>query len=154
MLAHAANMKLRHISYSGGGPAILAVLGGHIGVTASSPSAVMAHIKSGALRPLVTTGVKRIAALPDVPSAVELGFKDAEFYIWIGLFAPASTPEPILQTLRADIQKGINGDNGFNQSMIKLGAVPDFRPAAAFEEFLSKDAERLKATLQRIGKVD
>lgn len=45
-------------------------------------------------------------------------------------------------------------DNGFNQSMVKLGAVPDYRPAAAFEEFLNKDAERIKATLQRIGKVD
>lgn len=59
-----------------------------------------------------------------------------------------------MQTLRADIQKGVTMDNGFNQSMVKLGAVPDFRTAAAFEEFLSKDAERLKATLQRIGKVD
>lgn len=81
MLAHAGQMKLRHISYSGGGPAILAVLGGHIGVTASSPSAVMTHIRAGTLRPLVTTGAKRIAALPDVPTALELGFKDAEFYV-------------------------------------------------------------------------
>jgi tripartite-type tricarboxylate transporter receptor subunit TctC len=154
MLANAAGMKLRHISYSGGGPAILAVLGGHIGVTASSPSAISAHIKSGALRPLVGTGAKRIASLPDVPTAVELGYKDAEFYIWIGLFAPAATPEAVVQTLRSDIQKGVTMDNGFNQSMVKLGAVPDYRPAAAFEEFLNKDAERIKATLQRIGKVD
>ena len=154
MLAHAANMKLRHISYSGGGPAILAVLGGHIGVTASSPSAVMAHIKAGTLRPLLTTGAKRVAVLPDVPTAVELGYKDAEFYIWIGVFAPAATPEAVLSTLRADMQKAVTMDNGFNQSMVKLGAVPDYRPAAAFEEFLNKDAERLKATLMRIGKVD
>lgn len=154
MLANAAGVKLRHISYSGGGPAILAVLGGHIGMTASSPSAVSAHLKSGALRALVGTGAKRISAFPEVPTAVELGYKDAEFYIWIGLFAPANTPEAIVQTLRNDIQKGVTMDNGFNQSMLKLGAVPDYRPAAAFEEFLNKDAERLKATLQRIGKVD
>jgi hypothetical protein len=154
MLASAASMKLRHISYSGGGPAIQAVLGGHIGVTASSPSAVSALIKSGALRPLVTTGAKRITSLPEVPSAVELGYKDAEFYIWIGLFAPANTPQSVVQTLRADIQKAVTMDNGFVQSMTKLGAVPDYRPAAAFDEFLSKDAERIKATLLRIGKVD
>lgn len=154
MLAHAAGVKLRHISYSGGGPAILAVLGGHIGVTASSPSAISAHIKSGALRALVGTGAKRIGSLPDVPTAMELGYKDAEFYIWIGLFAPAGTPEAIVQTLRADIQKGVTMDNGFNQSMVKLGAVPDYRNATAFDEFLNKDAERIKATLQRIGKVD
>jgi tripartite-type tricarboxylate transporter receptor subunit TctC len=154
MLAHAAGVKLRHISYSGGGPAIQAVLGGHIGVTASSPSAVSALIKSGALRPLVGTGAKRIASLPDVPTAVELGFKDAEFYIWIGLFAPASTPAAVVQTLRTDIQKAVTMDQGFVSSMTKLGAVPDYRPAAAFDEFLNKDAERIKATLLRIGKVD
>ena len=154
MLANAAGMKLRHISYSGGGPAIQAVLGGHIGVTASSPSAVSALIKSGALRPLVGSGAKRIASLPDVPTAVELGYKDAEFYIWIGLFAPANTPPAVVQTLRADIQKAVTMDNGFNQSMIKLGAVPDYRPAAAFDDFLNKDADRIKATLLRIGKVD
>jgi tripartite-type tricarboxylate transporter receptor subunit TctC len=154
MLAHAAGMKLRHISYSGGGPAIQAVLGGHIGVTASSPSAISAHIKAGTLRALVGTGAKRITSLPDVPSAVELGYKDAEFYIWIGLFAPANTPDAVVQTLRADIQKAVTMDNGFVQSMTKLGAVPDYRPAAAFDEFLNKDAERIKATLHRIGKVD
>ncbi|MCE2774092.1 MAG: tripartite tricarboxylate transporter substrate binding protein [Burkholderiaceae bacterium] len=154
MLAHAAGVKLRHISYSGGGPAIQAVLGGHIGVTASSPSAVSALIKSGALRPLVGTGAKRIASLPDVPTAVELGYKDSEFYIWIGLFAPANTPPAVVQTLRSDIQKAVTMDNGFVQSMTKLGAVPDYRTASAFDEFLNRDAERIKATLLRIGKVD
>lgn len=154
MLAAGAGMKLRHISYAGGGPAIAAVLGGHISATASSPSAISAHIKAGTLRALVGTGARRIASLPDVPTAVELGYKDAEFYIWIGLFAPAKTPDAIVQTLRADIQKAMTADNGFVQSMVKLGAAPDYRGAAAFDEFLSKDAERIKATLNRIGKVD
>jgi tripartite-type tricarboxylate transporter receptor subunit TctC len=85
---------------------------------------------------------------------VELGYKDAEFYIWIGLFAPANTPDAIVQTLRTDIQKAVTMDNGFAQSMTKLGAVPDYRTAAAFDDFLNKDAERIKATLLRIGKVD
>jgi tripartite-type tricarboxylate transporter receptor subunit TctC len=154
MLANAANIKLRHIPFAGGGPAILAVLGGHISTTASSPAAVVNQIKSGALRALVVTGNKRLASLPDVPTAMELGFKDAEFYLWIGLFAPAKTPPEIVQTIRQDLNKAITQDNGFIQSMQKLGATTDYRDGPAFSEFLSKDAERIKATMLKIGKVD
>ena len=154
MLANAANIKLRHIPFAGGGPAIRAVLGGHIATPASSPTAVVNQIKSGALRALVVTGNKRLASLPDVPTAIELGFKDAEFYLWIGLFAPNKTPENILQNIRADLQKAITQDNGFIQNMHKLGATTDYRDGPAFNEFLLKDAERIKSTMQKIGKVD
>jgi tripartite-type tricarboxylate transporter receptor subunit TctC len=95
-----------------------------------------------------------VAALPEVPTALELGFKDSEFYIWIGLFAPAKTPEVVVQALRADIGRAITQEGGFIQSMAKLGAPVDYRDGPAFNEFLNKDAERIKATVQRIGKVD
>jgi len=154
MLANAANIKLKHIPFSGGGPAILAVLGGHIAATASSPSAVVNQIKSGALRALVVTGNKRLPSLPDVPTAIELGFKDAEFYLWIGLFAPAKTPDQIVQTLRHDLHKAATQDNGFIQNMTKLGATTDYRDGPEFSDFLTKDAERIKATMLKIGQVD
>ena len=148
-----AGIDFAHVPYKSGPQQVQDLIAGRAPVGGSILSNMIPLIRAGKIRALAIIGRERSPLLPDVPTFKELGY-DAEFYIWIGLFAPASTPEPILQTLRTDIQKGINGDNGFNQSMIKLGAVPDFRPAAAFEEFLSKDAERLKATLQRIGKVD
>jgi len=154
MLANSANIKFRHIPYSGGGPAILAVLGGHIDLTASSPAAVVSQIRSGELRPLVVTGAKRLTSLPNVPTAIELGYKDAEFYLWIGMFAPAKTPDSLIQSLRSDINRAASQDNGFIQNMQKLGATADYRDGPAFSEFLKKDAERIKSTMQKIGKVD
>lgn len=153
MLAHAAGVKLRHVAYSGGGPALTAVLGGHVATTAGAPAVLAPQIRSGVLRALVNTGAKRHALLPDVPTAMELGYKDVEFYLWVGLFAPAKTPEPLLQSIRRDIGRAV-AEPDFVQNMAKLGAPIDYRDGPAFVDFLNRDAERINAAIKRIGKVD
>ncbi|PYM75240.1 MAG: hypothetical protein DME03_11505 [Candidatus Rokuibacteriota bacterium] len=65
---------------------------------------VLPHIKAGKLRALAGWGDKRVAALPEVPTFKELGFTDAEFYIWAGVFAPRGTPEPVLAKLRETLR--------------------------------------------------
>ncbi len=100
LLSRAAGIKLRHVPYAGAGPALTAILGGHVDALASGPAVVLPHIKSGKLRPLGGWGDKRVAALPDVPTFAELGYRGAEFYIWAGVFAPTGTPEPVLAKLR------------------------------------------------------
>ena len=153
MLAHAAGVKLRHVAYSGGGPALTAVLGGHVATTAGAPAVLAPQIKSGVLRALVNTGAKRHPLLPDVPTAIELGYKDVEFYLWVGLFAPVKTPDALVQSIRRDIGRAIQ-EPEFAQNMAKLGAPIDYRDGPAFVEFLNKDAERINAAIKRIGKVD
>jgi tripartite-type tricarboxylate transporter receptor subunit TctC len=153
MLAHAAGVKLRHISYSGGGPALTAVLGGHVAMTAGVPAVLAPQIKAGVLRALVNTGAKRHPLLPDVPTAIELGYKDVEFYLWVGLFAPVKTPDALVQGIRRDIGRAMQ-EPEFVQNMAKLGAPIDYRDGPAFVEFLNKDADRINAAIRRIGKVD
>ena len=153
MLAHAAGIRLRHIPYSGGGPALAAVLGGVVAATAGAPAVLAPQIKSGVLRALVNTGAKRHALLPEVPTAIELGYKDVEFYLWVGLFAPVKTPDALVQSIRRDIGRAI-AEPEFVQNMAKLGAPIDYRDGPAFVEFLNKDAERINAAIKRIGKVD
>ena len=99
IFAAAADIKLFHIPYQGGGPAVAALLGGQIDALASGPSAAIGQIKAGKMRALAVWGDQRLASMPDVPSMKELGY-DATFYIWSGLFAPAATPQPILSVLR------------------------------------------------------
>src|SRR5881409_3755269 len=100
LLEHAANVKLRHVPYAGAGPALTAILGGHVDALASGPAVVLPHLKAGKLRALAGWGEARVASLPDVPTFKELGYPDAEFYIWAGVFAGKGTPEPILTRLR------------------------------------------------------
>ena len=107
MVAHTAAIKLQHIPYSGGGPALTAVLGGQVALTAGVPGVVGPQIKAGALRALLITSAKRHPQFPDVPTAVELGYKNAEFYLWAGLFAPAKTPDTLVQKIRKDINRAV-----------------------------------------------
>src|SRR2546426_10928957 len=119
LLSHAAGIKLRHVPYAGGGPALTAVLGGHVDALASGPAVVLPHIKAGQLRPLPGWGDKRVIGLPAVPTFKELGFPDAEFYIWAGVFAPKGTPEPVLAKLRGTLRAAVN-DPDFKGAMEKI----------------------------------
>ena len=105
IFAAAADIKLKHVPFNGGGPALTALLGNHVQALASGPGPVIPQIQAGKLRALAGWGEKRLAALPDVPTFKELGYKDVEFYIWSGVFAPAETPAPAVQVLRDTMRK-------------------------------------------------
>ena len=151
IFAAAAGIKLFHIPYQGGGPAVAALLGGQIDALASGPSAAIGQIKAGKMRALAVWGDKRLASLPDVPSMKELGY-DATFYIWSGLFAPAATPSPILMTLRDAVRRTAQ-DPEFKEAMAKVETPLAYLDAPEFKTFLDKDAARLKVAVERIGKV-
>ena len=151
IFADAAGIKLFHIPYQGGGPAVAALLGGQIDALASGPSAAIGQIKAGKMRALAVWGDKRLASLPDVPSMKELGY-DATFYIWSGLFAPAATPAPILMALRDAVRRTAE-DPEFKEAMAKVETPIAYLDAPAFKTFLDKDAARLKVAVERIGKV-
>lgn len=151
IFAGAADIKLFHIPYQGGGPAVAALLGGQIDALASGPAAAIGQIKAGKMRALAVWGDKRLAALPDVPSMKELGY-DATFYIWSGLFAPVATPAPIMATLR-DAAKRTSEDPEFKEAMAKVETPIAYLDAPAFAAFVAADAKRLAAAVERIGKV-
>jgi tripartite-type tricarboxylate transporter receptor subunit TctC len=153
LLSQAADIKLRHVPHAGGGPALTAVLGGHVDALASGPSVVLPHIKGGKLRALAGWGDKRIAALPDVPTFKELGYPDAEFYIWAGLFAPKGTPEPIMTKLRTTVREAVN-DPEFKGAMDKLETPVTFKQGEEFQRFFEADAKRLAEGVRRVGRVE
>ena len=152
MLSHAGGIGLKHVPYSGAGPALTAILGGHVDTLASGPAVVIPHIKAGKLRPLAGWGAKRVASLPDVATFKELGY-DIEFYIWAGLFAPRGTPEPVMKSIRESVRQAVNTAE-FKTAMEKLQTPIAYIDAPEFQKFWDKDAKMLADAIKRVGKVE
>ncbi len=152
MLSHGAGISLKHVPYSGAGPALTAILGGHVDTLASGPAVVIPHIKAGKLRPLAGWGAKRVASLPDVATFKELGY-DIEFYIWAGLFAPRGTPEPVMKGIRDSVRQAVNTAE-FKTAMEKLQTPIAYLDAPEFQKFWDKDAKMLTDAIKRIGKLE
>jgi tripartite-type tricarboxylate transporter receptor subunit TctC len=153
LLSHAAGIKLRHVPHAGAGPALTAILGGHVDALASGPAVVLPHLKAGKLRALAGWGDKRVAALPEVPTFKELGYPDAEFYIWAGLFAPRGTPEPVLARLR-DATRAAVAEPEFKSAMDKLETPIVFKQGDDFQRFFDSDARRLAAGVRKVGRIE
>ncbi|HEY4253567.1 MAG TPA: tripartite tricarboxylate transporter substrate binding protein [Roseomonas sp.] len=153
MLAHAGGIRLNHVPYSGGGPAITAVLGGQVAATASTPSVVSPYIRSGEMRALVSSGARRVALLPDVPTGMELGFPTVEFYLWVGLFTQTAVEAAIQARLREGVAAAVR-EPEMQRQLDATGMVIDHREGAAFQAFLEADRVRVEAAVQRIGKVE
>jgi tripartite-type tricarboxylate transporter receptor subunit TctC len=152
MFAHAAGIKLRHIPTGGGGPALTSLLGGHVDALAGGPNVSIPHIKAGTLRVLAGWGEKRLNALPEVPTFKELGYKDVEFYIWSGFFAPAATPPAAIKVLREATAKAVQVSD-FKAAMEKMETPIYYLDAPEFQKFWDQDAERLIKAVRNIGKV-
>jgi tripartite-type tricarboxylate transporter receptor subunit TctC len=152
IFANSAGIKLFHVPYQGGGPAVTALLGGQVEALASGPSAVIGQIKGGKLRALASWGDKRLASLPEVPTFKELGY-NAEFYIWSGLFAPAGTPATIVQTLRSAARRAVE-DPDFRNAMAKIETPISYLDAPEFQKFWDQDAKTLAEAVKRVGRVE
>jgi tripartite-type tricarboxylate transporter receptor subunit TctC len=129
--------------YPPGGPVTTAVLGGHADLWASTIGPAAPHIKTGKVRPLAVTSMKRHEFFPDVPTLKELGY-DVEYYLWIGLFAPKATAAPVVKVLRG-ATRGAVEDPAFRAALEKLSS-----PAA----YQDADAARLADVIKKIGKVE
>jgi tripartite-type tricarboxylate transporter receptor subunit TctC len=123
LLQFMAGIKLTHVAYKGTGPAITAVLGGHVDFMFGSTSGLLAPIRAGKLRPIAVTGIKRLAQAPDVPTIDEAGVRGYAVTGWYGMYAPAATPPEIVGRLHAETRKAL-GSADVRDSLEKTGNEP------------------------------
>jgi len=100
-----AGVKMVHIPYKGNAPALTDLVGGHVDLVYNGLTSAMPFIKSGRLRALAVTSLKRAGALPDLPTLDELGLKGFQAVAWNGLTAPARTPREVVAKINADVVK-------------------------------------------------
>jgi tripartite-type tricarboxylate transporter receptor subunit TctC len=153
MFQQAAGIKLLHVPYRGGGPALAAFLGNQTPVTVQAPGPVWPHVQDGKVRLLATWADKRTAEMPNIPTMIELGYKDVEYYIWAGLFAPKATPAPIVNRLR-DAMREVMKNPQVTSVFTKAGSPPAYMDQPEFEKFVEADAKRLIPVIRKIGKLD
>ena len=107
LFTRAAGIKLMHVPYRGGAPAITDVMGGQLPLVAVNALEALPHVKSGKLKVLAVMSPTRSTIFPDVPTIAESGFLGFEAAVWYGFVAPAATPKPIVAQLHAEVQKAL-----------------------------------------------
>src|SRR6267154_2506987 len=140
-----AKANLIHVPYKGGGPAMSDLLGGQIPSVFASATTAVPQVKAGKLRALGTTGAKRSATMPDVPTIAEQGYPGYEATNWYAFVAPARTPKDIVARLNRDIVKTLN-DPATHEALFKQGE----EPTPSTPEELAKHIEREHATWGRV----
>jgi tripartite-type tricarboxylate transporter receptor subunit TctC len=147
-----AGIRLNHVPYKGGGPALIALLSGEVDIGLVTRSVGLKHLEAGTLRPLAAWGSERWEEFPDVPTVKELGY-EVEYNLWSGLFAPAATPQPIMGKIRNAVRTTVD-DERFRSAMAKLHAAIAYLDAPEFQRFWEKDAARLTDVVRRMGKIE
>ncbi|MCX7892444.1 MAG: tripartite tricarboxylate transporter substrate binding protein [Burkholderiales bacterium] len=120
MFKHLTGTDILHIPYKGSAPAVADLLGGQVDIMFDNIPSSLPHIKAGKLKALATTGAKRSATLPDLPTVAEAGVPGYESGVWFGLAAPAGTPRDVIAKLNAETQKAARSPD-FQKRMSDLG---------------------------------
>lgn len=143
-------VSLNHVPYKGEQPAITDVVGGNLDVTFSSPVGAKPMIASGRLKALGMTGPQRSAALPELATFAEQGFKGFDLAIWVAAYAPPNTPKPIVDRLQREIAAVIRLPD-VAQKMIEQGQTPLGNTPDEFAAAFAKDAPRWVTLVRASG---
>src|SRR6185437_198635 len=119
-------LDITHVPYQGTGPVKNAILGSQVDIATSAMGAFLPLAKDKTLNFLITTAPKRLPDLPDVPTMAEKGFKAASLNTVMQLFAPAKTPDHVLNRLRQALDTTMR-DPAIRQAMERASLIPDYR---------------------------
>lgn len=145
LLKTLSGIKLLHVPYKGGGPAVIEQVAGHVQLAFLSAPAVVPYIKSGRLRALAVTNAKRSQVFPDLPTIAEAALPGYESEGWTGIFTPTRTPAAVVQRLQGEFANAVR-DSDIRTRLLATGTEPAFMASEAF-------GTKVRDEIARWGKV-
>lgn len=150
----AAGVQAQHVPFRGTPEAMTEVMGGRIDWFFAPMVSALPLVKDGKLKALAVGTGKRSAVMPQLPTTVEAGVPGSEYLFWVGLFAPAKTPKPVVERVQAEVAKIMTAPE-LKERLDKLGAEAFTMPSAKFDQFLVDETARAQQVVKAAGiKVD
>jgi len=149
-LASAAGLKLLHVPYKGGAPAVTAVAQGDVVVTSAGVPGVLPHLNSGRVRVLGVTTARRWDFGRDWVPAAEAGFPGVDASIWTGLFVPKGTPKAVVDRIYREAAATLKQPD-VKERFAALGSEPVSMPPAEFAAKVKRDADHYRKLVQAVG---
>jgi len=150
LLKTITHIEMTHVPYKGAPPALADVLGGQVTLFFSGMPPAMQHVKAGKLRPLAVTTPKRSPAAPDVPTMAEAGIAGFDISNWFGVFAPAGTPDEVLNKLNAQIVKALALPD-VKERLSSQGAETVGSTRAQFAAFIAAETAKYAKLIKESG---
>ena len=150
LLKSVTGTKITHVPYKGQGQAISDVISGQIQLMFLSPPAAKQYVDAGRLRALAITSEQRFSQMPDVPTFLELGYKDLVTGSWYGVWVPAKTPEAVVSRLNTELVRIVNMPDVRNR-IVDLGGVPVGNTVAEFDAFQRAESARWAKIIKEAG---
>ncbi len=148
LLESMAGIQMSHIPYKGGGPAITDLIAGHVPTFVAVISTAMPHVRSGKARAIAVTGVKRVEALPNVPTVAESGVPGYAASNWYGLLAPAKTPKPVIDRFNKALVAALKSPDVIQQLKDRgIDATPG--SPAEFTKFVREEEKKWVPIIKR-----
>jgi tripartite-type tricarboxylate transporter receptor subunit TctC len=150
LFQHMSGVDVLHVPYKGSTPGVTATITGETEIMFTGVASALSFIKAGRLRPISINGPRRSPALPTTPTAGESGLPGFEADFWIGLFAPAGVPRPLITRLNTEVNRILTAD-GMRERLSELGvdAVPG--TPEQFGELLARDIDRWAKAVKAAG---
>jgi tripartite-type tricarboxylate transporter receptor subunit TctC len=139
-----------HIPYKGTGPAITDLLGGSVDLLITTPPSAAGHLRENQLKGLALAGDRRHPMLPDIPTTAEAGLPGFELEAWTAVYAPAGTPQPVVDKLAAAVEKVVKSE-AFQKKAMEQGTYAVHMGPQELGEFTKTELARWGEVIKKAG---